>query len=90
MPGGILKPPAPLHPVANAQSEAPPTPSVIKRHGGNLKAQICGASYVALDALAPGEELTVVLKSWRDHLGDAEVPAMQRKHSAGRARRRPP
>jgi hypothetical protein len=46
MPGGTLKPPAPLHPVTNTHSKAPPTPSVIERHGGNLKAQIAarGAS----------------------------------------------
>jgi hypothetical protein len=89
MPGGTLKPPATLHPVANAHSKAPPTPSVTERHRGNLKAQICGASYVALDDLAPGEELTAMLKSWRDHLGDTEVPAMLREYNAGRAQCRP-
>jgi hypothetical protein len=75
--------------MANTHSKTPPTPSVTGRHGGNLKAQICGALYAALDDLAPSEELTTMLKSRRDRLGDAEVPAILREYNAGRAQRRP-
>jgi len=67
--------------VADAHSKAPPLPSVIERHGGNLKAQICGASYVVPDEL----ELTIMLKG----RCDAEVPAMLREYNAGSVQRRP-
>jgi hypothetical protein len=89
MPGGTLKPPAPLHPLARTHSKATPAPSVTERHGVNPKAQICGALHVAPDDLAPGEKLTALLRSWHDHLGHAEVPAMLREYNAGRAQRRP-
>jgi hypothetical protein len=75
--------------MANTHSKTPPTPSVTERHGGDLKAQICDALYVVLDDLAPSEELTTMLKSGRDHLRNAEVPAILREYNAGREQRRP-
>jgi hypothetical protein len=44
----------------------------------DLKAQIAGELYVALERLGADDELLAIVSSWRDTLDDADVLALTR------------
>ena len=48
----------------------------------DIKAQIAGEIYTALQPLGADEELLSIVGSWRDTLPDAEVLALLREYNA--------
>jgi hypothetical protein len=50
----------------------------------DIKAQIVGEIYIALQRLDADEELLSIIGSWRDTLGDATVLELLRDYNAGR------
>jgi hypothetical protein len=70
-----------------------PLPNAVNAFMGNesqeplapdLRAEIAGELYAALEQLGAEPELLVIAGSWRDMLSDAEVLAMLRDYNAGR------
>ena len=63
----------------------PPAPSVRKRQpatGPDIKAQIAGEIYAALERLDADPDLLAIVGSWRDTLGDEEVLALPQEYNA--------
>jgi hypothetical protein len=50
----------------------------------DIKAQLAGEVYIALQRLDADEELLSIIGSWRDTLGDATVLELLRDYNAGR------
>jgi hypothetical protein len=50
----------------------------------DIKAQLVGEIYIALQRLNADEELLSIIGSWRDTLGDATVLELLRDYNAGR------
>jgi hypothetical protein len=50
----------------------------------DIKAQLAGEIYIALERLGADEELLSIVGSWRDTLGDATVLELLRDYNAGR------
>jgi hypothetical protein len=50
----------------------------------DVKAQIAGEIYTALERLDADEELLAIVGSWRDTLPDPDVLRMLREYNAGR------
>jgi hypothetical protein len=71
--------------MANTRGKKPPARSVRKRPAApDIKAQIAGEMYIALEQLGADEELLAIVGSWRDTLSDAQVLSMLREYNAGR------
>lgn len=65
----------------------PPAPSVRRRRAAgrpDVRAQIVGEIYAALERLDTDEELLSIIGSWRDTLDDREVLSLLRDYNAGR------
>ena len=78
---GMGKPPR------STPGKKPPAPAGSSRRaavGPDVRAQIVGEIYIALERLGTDAELLAIVGSWRDTLGDHEVLAMLRDYNAGR------
>jgi hypothetical protein len=76
--------------MANTRRKKSPVPSARKRRAPDIKAQIVGEIYTALERVDADEELLANVGSWRDTLRDAEVLAMLWEwNTTGRALHRP-
>jgi hypothetical protein len=71
----------------------PPAPSVSRRPaatGTDIRAQIAGEFYMAMERLGADVELLSIVGSWRDTLDDAEVLASLREYNrSGRVLHQP-
>jgi len=67
--------------MGNTPGKKPPAPSARKRPSPDIRAQIAGEIYTAMERLDADEELLAIVGSWRDTLDDAEVLAMRREYN---------
>ncbi len=59
-------------------------PTVRQPGQPDLKMQICGELYIAIERLGAGPELLSVVGGWRDNLDDKDVLRMLTEYNAGR------
>jgi hypothetical protein len=59
-------------------------PPVKKPAQTDLKPQICGELYIAMERLGAGPDLLAIVGGWRDTLSDPDVLRMLQEYNAGR------